>query len=246
MFAVAAWPGRLTAPRPAGRTLIAETWVADENVSVIVTTVPTGNVPRLTQYPAGTVKLAPAITKVKFVPNATPVPATLHTFNRPTPPAVFVKYTSVSTVPIVAVTVRPATSMIPALAGRTLIADSTVPLEAVSVTVTGVPTGHTSAGLQEPPGARPAGTFKLAPATIKVNIPPVGTPVPAILQILRRPVGEGTVFRNVTIVCPPALTVTVAVRAARLPLSSNPAGKVLMPVNTVPGDGVSVIPVAPA
>jgi hypothetical protein len=75
----------------AGTTLIAETAVVEERFSVIVTGVPTGNVPRLTQYPAGTLKPVPFITKPKLVNTATPVPAALHTFNRPTPPAVFVK-----------------------------------------------------------------------------------------------------------------------------------------------------------
>jgi hypothetical protein len=82
----------LTVPAAlAGTTLIAETAVVEERFSVIVTDVPTGNVPRLTQYPAGTVKPAPFMTKPNIVSGATPVPATLHTFNRPTPPAVFVK-----------------------------------------------------------------------------------------------------------------------------------------------------------
>ena len=54
------------------------------------------------------------------------------------------------------------------------------------------------------------------------------------------------VFRNVAIVCPPAATVTVAVPAARLLLTSDPLGKLLTDVSTVPGVGVSVITVAPA
>jgi hypothetical protein len=54
-----------------------------------------------------------------------------------------------------------------------------------------------------------------------------------------------TVFRNVAIVCPPAFTVTVAVPAARLLLTSSPLGKVLTDVNTVPAVGVSVMTVAP-
>jgi len=82
---------RLTLPAALGTTLIAETTVVEEEFSVIVIGVPTGNVPRLTQYPAGTVKPAPFMTKLNIVSGATPVPATLHTFNRPTPPAVFVK-----------------------------------------------------------------------------------------------------------------------------------------------------------
>ena len=52
---------------------------------------------------------------------------------------------------------------------------------------------------------------------------------------------------KVTIVWPPALTVTVAVPAARLLLTSNPAlGKVLTPVNTVPAGIVSVTTTEPA
>ena len=53
-------------------------------------------------------------------------------------------------------------------------------------------------------------------------------------------------FRNVTIVCPPALTVTVAVPAARLLLTSKPAGKVLTELSKVPVGRVSVISVGPA
>jgi hypothetical protein len=81
----------LPVPALAGTMLIAETVPADERFSVMVIGVPTGNVPRLTQYPAGTEKLVPFITKPNIVNGATPVPATLHTFNRPTPPAIFVK-----------------------------------------------------------------------------------------------------------------------------------------------------------
>ena len=52
---------------------------------------------------------------------------------------------------------------------------------------------------------------------------------------------------NVTIVCALALTVTVAVPAARLLLTSNPAlGKVLTPVSTVPLGKVSEIRAGPA
>jgi hypothetical protein len=47
-------------------------------------------------------------------------------------------------------------------------------------------------------------------------------------------------------VCPPTLTVTVAVPAARLLPTSNPTlGKVLTAANSIPGDGVSVISVCP-
>ena len=55
-----------------------------------------------------------------------------------------------------------------------------------------------------------------------------------------------TALVKVTIVCPPALTVTVAVPAARLLLTSNPAlGKVLTDVSNVPLGRVSVMSVAP-
>src|ERR1039457_1024305 len=51
---------------------------------------------------------------------------------------------------------------------------------------------------------------------------------------------------NVTIVCPPALTVTGAVPVARLLLTSSPAGNVLTPASTVLGGIVSVMIAVPA
>src|ERR1700691_5763909 len=143
MVAVTVPPARSTTPcRAAGRTLIAVATVAAEGVSVIVTTVPTGNKPWVTQNPAGTVKLAPAMTKVKLVNGSTPGPAILQTFKRPTPPAVFVKSTSVIPAPMIAVTVPAERLTIPWLAaGSTLISDTIVPLEGVSTTVTVAPTG---------------------------------------------------------------------------------------------------------
>src|SRR5580704_2616271 len=61
-----------------------------------------------------------------------------------------------------------------------------------------------------------------------------------------RPVVE-TTSMNVTVVCAPALTVTVAVPAAKLVLTSNPAlGKVLTPVSTLPAGRVSVTTAGPA
>jgi len=106
-----------------------------------------------------------------------------------------------------------------------------------------VPTGNTSAWLQDP-GAGPAGTVKPVPATTKVNIPPVGTPVPAILQILRRPVGGRVQERNDG--RPPGVDVTVAVPAARLLETSKPVGKVLTDVSAVTGRHGSVISAGPA
>src|ERR1700686_1587364 len=52
---------------------------------------------------------------------------------------------------------------------------------------------------------------------------------------------------KVPIVCPPALTVTVAVPVARLLLTSNAAlGNVLIPASRVPAGIVSVITAVPA
>src|SRR5450631_3183792 len=51
---------------------------------------------------------------------------------------------------------------------------------------------------------------------------------------------------KVTMVCPPAPTVTVAVPAARLLLTSDPADKVLTDVSVVPAGTVSVISTGPA
>src|ERR1019366_6853169 len=56
----------------------------------------------------------------------------------------------------------------------------------------------------------------------------------------------GTVSTKVTMVCPPAATVTVVVPAARLLLTSDPACKVLTDVSVVPGGTVSVISTGPA
>jgi hypothetical protein len=57
IVAVTVWAARSTVPcRPAGRTLIAEATAVGEKISVMVTTVPTGNKPFWKQYPAGTTK----------------------------------------------------------------------------------------------------------------------------------------------------------------------------------------------
>src|SRR6185295_15853315 len=52
--------------------------------------------------------------------------------------------------------------------------------------------------------------------------------------------------RKVAMVCPPALTVTVALPAARLLLTSAPPGKVVTVVNVVPGGRVSRMITGPA
>src|SRR5258707_4342586 len=101
----------------------------------MVTTVPTGNRPFWTQYPAGIKKLVPPTENENLVPGVTPDPAILHTFSSPTPPAVLVKSTSVRPEPMVTVTV-PA-DRLTALwrsAGSTPIADTVVPVEGISAT----------------------------------------------------------------------------------------------------------------
>ncbi len=136
--------------------------------------------------------------------------------------------------------------------GKVLTDVSTVPVVggvSVSVMIVG-PTGTCSAGLQLPPGEAPAVTVIPVgglPAMVNVKFVPTATPAPAILQIWRKPVVETLVLRNVAIVCPPGLTVTVTVRAPRSLLTSNPPGKVLTAVSTVSlADGVSVMNTEPA
>ena len=236
---------RSTVPcRSAGRTLIAEAAAAGENNSVMVTTVPTGSKPFWTQYPAGITKLAPPAVNENLVPGVTPAPAILQTFSRPSPPAVFVKSTSVWPVPIFTVT-RPADRSTGPWrsGGSTVIADTVVPVEGVSLTTTELPTGNVAADTQDP-----AATVIGVPPALNEKLIPGATPAPLSLQISRVPrrVSETTVFRNVAIVCPPALTVTVAVPAVRLLATSNPAGKVITELKPVPGDGDSVIKTAPA
>ena len=92
--------------------------------------------------------------------------------------------------------------------------------------------------LHVPPGAAPAASAGIAlPATVKLNSAPTLTPAPATLQTCTKPLpaAAGIESMKVTIVCPPALTVTLARPAPRLLLTNNPAlGKVKMPVGTAP------------
>ncbi len=254
MVADTAWRGRSIIPcRFAGRTLIAEATVPDENISVTVITVPTGNMPCLTQNPAGTVKLAPALIKVKFSPGAMPAPAILQTFNKPISTGVVLVFRKVTIVcpPAFTVTVAvPETRLLLTSnpPGKVLTEASVVPVGKVSVMIVG-PAATTRAGLQVPPGAAPAATVTGVPATLKVKFVPTGTPEPATLHTCTKPVvgiGGMTVSINVAMVCPPALTVTVAVPAARLLLTSNPTGKVLTEASVVPVGKVSVMIVGPA
>ena len=101
-----------------------------------------------------------------------------------------------------------------------------------------------SAGLQVPVIGGPAATVIGVPATLNVKFVPRVTPLPAILQICRKPVvgGGGMVSTKVAMVWPPGLTATVAVPAARSLLINKPApGKVLTEAKVVPDGIVSVI-----
>src|SRR4051812_31471039 len=66
--------------------------------------------------------------------------------------------------------------------GKVLTPASVVPAGRVSVMFT-APPGSTSAALQDPPGAGPAGTTTSVPATLNVKLVPTATPAPATLQI---------------------------------------------------------------
>src|SRR5580704_15697078 len=65
--------------------------------------------------------------------------------------------------------------------GRVLTADKVVPVGRVSVMLAG-PAGTSSARLQVPAGAGPAGTVSGVPATLKEKSVPTTTPLPATLQ----------------------------------------------------------------
>ena len=175
----------------------------------MVTTVPTGSSPFWKQYPAGTTKLVAPIAKENLVPGATPDPAILHTFSRPTPPAVFVKSTSVKPVPIATVTVPAERLTAPCrFGGSTPIADTVVPADGRSVTTIEEPTGNAAADTHDP-----AATVTGVPPASNENVIPGATPAPLSLQTSRvlRGISETMVFTNVAIVWAPAFTVTVAV-----------------------------------
>ena len=130
----------------------------------------------------------------------------------------------------------------PAL-GKVETAVITVPLGRVSEISTW-PAGSVSAGLHDPALGGPAATVTGVPATLNVKFVPRVTPLPAILQICRKPVvgGGGIVFTKVAMVWPPGLTATVAVPAARSLLINNPApGRVLTDAKVVPDGMVSVM-----
>ena len=137
-------------------------------------------------------------------------------------------------------------------AGKVVTELNTVPADGDS-TISAAPTGMTSGALQVPPGAGPARTVSGFPATLKVKGVPTATPAPATLQICRKPVLGRTgmmALRKVAMVCPPAVTVTVALPAARLLLTSEPPGKVVTAVNVVADGSVSIrsrdLPARPA
>ena len=124
-------------------------------------------------------------------------------------------------------------------AGATVTDVSVVPLGKVSVITVG-PGATVSTGLHEP-----AATVTGVPPTLNTKFVPTATPVPAVLQTCKVPVTGLTVFRNVAVVCDPAVTVTVAVPVGRLLLTSDPAGTTVTDVSVVPLGRVSVITVGP-
>ena len=75
-----------------------------------------------------------------------------------------------------------------------------------------------------------------------MKIVPAGTPVPPTLQTTR----VLATFVKVAVVWTPAVTVTVAVPAARLVLTSDADGEAIIDVNVVPAVRVSVITAGPA
>jgi len=123
-----------------------------------------------------------------------------------------------------------------------------VPLGTVSVISTW-PAGSVSGVPHVPALGGPAATVTGVPATLNVKFVPTVTPLPAILQICRKPVvgGGGIVFTKVATVWPPGSTATVAVPAAKSLLINNPApGRVLTEAKAVPDGIVSVISVGMA
>src|SRR5579863_7039755 len=106
------------------------------------------------------------------------------------------------------------------------------------------PAGSVSAALHDAGLRGPAATVTGVPATLNVKFVPRATPLPAILQICRKPVmgGGGTMFTKVAMVWPPGLTATVAVPPAKSLLISKPApGNVLTEAKAVPEGIVSVM-----
>ena len=99
-----------------------------------------------------------------------------------------------------------------------------VPLGTVSVICT-CPAGTVRAALHDAGLGGPAATVTGVPATLNVKLVPRITPLPAILQICRKPVrgGGGTVSTKVAMVWPPGSTATMAVPAARSLLINSPA-----------------------
>jgi hypothetical protein len=130
----------------------------------------------------------------------------------------------------------------PAL-GKVETAVIAVPAGKVSETSTW-PAGSASGVLHDAGIGGPAATVTGVPATLNVKFVPGATPVPAILQICKKPVmgGGGTVFTKVAMVWPPGLTATVTVPNARSLLINSPApGVVVTDAKAVPDGIVSVI-----
>ena len=214
---------------------------------------PTGKLAADTHDPAATVTGVPPALNEKLMPGATPAPLSLQISRVPRGWSETTVFRNVAIVCPPAFTV---TVAVPALRllltsnppGKVVTELNAVPGDGVSAINT-APTGMTKGALQEPPGAGPARTVTGFPATLKVKGVPTATPAPATLQICRKPVPGRTgmtVSRKVAMVCPPALTVTVALPAARLLLTSDPPGKVVTSVNVVPDGSVSSTITGPA
>ena len=174
----------------------------------------------LRRRPGGTVTGVPATMNTKFVPATMPAPATLQICRNPVGGTGILAFSNVTTVCPPAATITVAGPAARSLLtsdppGEALMAVNCTPMGRVSVTITG-PAGNTSGAPQEPAGAGPAGTVTGVPATLNVKFVPSTMPVPATLQICRNPVVGVTESVKVAIVCAPAMTVTVAVPAAKL------------------------------
>ncbi len=236
-------PRLLLASAPGGEVLTDVSSVPEGKVSVIPTGPAGATSAALHELPgvapAATITEVPPTLNVKFVPAAMPAPATLQTWIVPAVP-VLVKVAVVNAPPVTVTVAMPAARLLLTSApGGEVLTEVRKVLEGrVSVIPTG-PTGATSAALHELPGVAPAGTTTTVPPTLNVKFVPAATPELATLQTRMVPVVP--VLVKVAVVCAPAVTVTVAIPAARLLLTRAPGGEVLTEVSKVPEGRVSVI-----
>ena len=132
-------------------------------------------------------------------------------------------------------------------AGRTAMAETSVPGGTASVMVMEDPTGSVPATEHRPSGAGPAGTLTAVPPTSNVNRRPSVMPEPATLHTFRTPVSNR--LPKVTIVSSdtsPATTRTVAWRAGRSSRTRRSSGQTATPVTVIPGFGRSTTVRSPA